>query len=345
MKTKIHDKLKHLSPWHFVWISIVCSELITLFLSVAQGRIWWGGISREALIIGAVDSLVVPLIVATVVIYGVKLITALQHSNEQLQEANRKLQAIDKMKTDFISVVSHELRTPLTTVKSLVELIIMKPEMSEQRKAKLISTINVETDRLTRLLADLLDLARIESGSVMWRFEEVCIDDIIRHSVASLEPLFESKGHRLTTSFCSPRPCISGDRDRLIQVLTNLLSNAVKYTPAGGAIHVAVRREKSPGELIVVEISDTGMGIPAEDVDLIFEKFQRSGDHLTSSIDGTGLGLAIARQIVEFHGGRIWAASTPGKGSTFTFTLPAVEVWGRNRERAAMGQKSDGQLL
>ena len=322
MKTKIHDTLKRLNPWHFVWISIVCSELITFFLSMAQGRIWWGGVSRETLIIGAVDSLVVPLIVASVVVYSVKLISELQKSNELLQEANRKLQAVDKMKTDFISVVSHELRTPLTTVKSFVELILMKPDMSEQRKAKFIGTINVEIDRLTRLLADLLDLARIESGSINWRFEEVCLDDIINHSVASLGPLIESKGQSLTTSFSPPRTRLTGDRDRLIQVVTNLLSNAVKYTPPGGAVHVSVRRETDPAGWIVVEISDTGTGIPAEELDLIFVKFQRAGDPLTSSIEGTGLGLAIVRQIVEFHGGRVWAASTPGKGSTFTFTLP-----------------------
>jgi signal transduction histidine kinase len=322
MVKKPFDILKQISPWHFVWISIVCSEFITLLLSYAQGRIWWGGVTRETLIIGAVDAMVVPLIVATLVIYFVKQIAELNKSNELLQEANQKLRAIDKMKTDFMSVVSHELRTPLSTVKAFVELIMMKPEMPDQRREKLIGTINVETDRLTRLIAELLDIARIESGVMQWRMEEVCIENIILHSVASMEPLFESKGQSLTTELGPAHTMLSGDRDRLIQLVTNLLSNASKYTPDGGSIHVAARRESVPAEQIVVEISDTGMGIPAEDIELIFEKFQRSGYHLTGTIEGSGLGLAIARQIVNHHGGRIWAASARGKGSTFTFTLP-----------------------
>jgi signal transduction histidine kinase len=321
MKISVFDKLKRINPWHFVWISVVCSEFITLFLSLAQGRIWWGSASRETLITGAVDALVVPLIVATIVIYFIQHITELNESNKRLREANRKLRDVDKKKTEFISVVSHELRTPLTTVKAFVELIIMKPEMPEQRKKKLIGTINAETDRLARLIADLLDLARIESGAMTWRIGEVCIDDVISHSIESLGPLFENNGQRVT-AFCPVRTVLSGDRDRLIQVVTNLLSNAAKYTPAGGSIHVAVRREPDPAEQVVVEISDTGAGMPAEDLELIFEKFRRSGDHVSGPIEGTGLGLAIARQIVDYHGGRIWAESARGRGSTFTFTLP-----------------------
>jgi two-component system sensor histidine kinase VicK len=111
--------------------------------------------------------------------------------------------------------------------------------------------------------------------------------------------------------------------------VTNILSNAVKFTFTGGSIHIAARQEPVPDGEIIVEISDTGMGIPAQDLELIFERFQRSGDQLTSTIEGTGLGLAIARQIVEYHGGRIWAASTHGKGSTFTFTLPLVRMGDR----------------
>jgi len=240
----------------------------------------------------------------------------------QLREANQKLQAMDKMKSDFISVVSHELRTPLTTIKAFIELIIMKPTMPEQQKKKLLSTINTETDRLARLIADLLDLARIESGSMKWRVDAVSIEALVSDVIADMGLFFENKGLQVTTSFSAPLPGISADRDRLVQVVTNLLSNAVKFTPAGGAIHVSLRQESIPAPQIVVEVSDTGMGIPAGDLDTIFEKFQRSSDELSAAIEGTGLGLAIARQIVEYHGGRIWAASTHGKGSVFTFTLP-----------------------
>ncbi len=240
----------------------------------------------------------------------------------QLQAANEKLQAIDKMKSDFVSVVSHELRTPLSTIKAFVELIVMKPGMPEHRKAKFMNTVNVEADRLALLIADFLDLSRIESGSMMWRITSVSLEDIIRNAITNMGPLFEEKELRLTTAFDSPLAHLTGDHNRLLQVVTNILSNAVKFTPRGGAIHVAVRQETTPRAQIVVEISDTGMGIPAGDLDLIFEKFHRSGNQITSMIDGTGLGLAIARQIVEYHDGRIWAESTPGRGSVFTVTLP-----------------------
>ena len=241
---------------------------------------------------------------------------------DQLRDANQKLRAMDRMKSDFISVVSHELRTPLTTIKAFVELIIMKPGMPEQQKKKLMGTVNAETDRLSRLIADLLDLARIEAGSMKWRVDAVSIDDLVREVIAGMGLIFEGKGLRVTTDFASPLPRLAADRDRLVQVVTNLLSNAVKFTQAGGAITVAIRHETAPLPQIVVAITDTGMGIPAGDLEMIFEKFQRSGDEMAAAVEGTGLGLAIARQIVEYHGGRIWAESTQGKGSVFTFTLP-----------------------
>jgi signal transduction histidine kinase len=324
--TTILDRLKQISPWHFIWISIVCSEVITLLLSIAQGRIWWDGASRETLLIGAVDAMVVPLIVATVVVYFVKHTARLEKINEQLQEANEKLQTVDKMKTDFISVASHELRTPVTTIKAFAELLIMKPRMPEERKGTLISSINTEASRLARLTNDLLDLARIEAGSMPWRKEAVSIDDIVRSATASMEPLVKGKGLSLRVVVWPPVAHCFGDRDRLVQVVTNLLSNAIKFTPTGGTITVVVRRETAPGAEIQVEVSDTGRGIPAADLALIFEKFHQSGDRLTDTTEGSGLGLAIARQIVEYHGGRIWATSIPGKGSAFTFTLPLGTV-------------------
>ena len=237
----------------------------------------------------------------------------------QLQEANEKLQVLDTMKTNFITTVSHELRTPLTTIKAFVELLLLKQGMPEERKLKLMSTVNDEADRLARLIADLLDLSRIEAGSMKWQFGEVLMDDLIRSVIESMEVLFENKRLRVTTEFMPQLPPVSGDRDRLVQVVTNILSNAVKFTPREGEVRVVVRQE---AEQIAVEISDSGIGIPDAHIDLIFEKFHRSDDVLTAATEGTGLGLAITRQIVEYHGGSIWVASTPGKGSTFTFTLP-----------------------
>jgi signal transduction histidine kinase len=316
------DKLKRISPWHYIWISVVFSELFTAILSTIQGNLWWGGVSRETLIIGAIDALVVPLIVATVVIYFIKQTTELKRINDQLQEANRKLQSIDKVKSDLVSVVSHELRQPLTTIKAFVELLLIKSGMPEQRKMRLLGIISIEADRLARLITDLLDLARIEGGAMKWRTERLSIGDIVQASLASLGPLFENSGIQLSREISASLPFFFGDRDRLVQVVTNILSNAAKFTPPGGAVHIAARQTTTPQAQLIVDISDTGTGIPPEDIELIFEKFHRSGDHLTSTTDGTGLGLAIARQIVEHYGGRIWATSERGKGSVFTFTLP-----------------------
>jgi PAS domain S-box-containing protein len=243
-------------------------------------------------------------------------------AEKEQEELITRLQTIDKMKSDFVSMVSHELRTPLTTIKAFAELIIMKPDMPSEERSRLMDIINAETDRLTRLISDILDLRRIESGSMKWRFEELSIDDVIRSSCASLGPLFESKGLAVTMALDSQHARLSGDRDRLVQVVTNILSNAVKFTPRGGSIHIAARRESLPGAQIVVEIADTGIGISAGDIELIFQRFQRSTEGHTDAIEGTGLGLAIARQIIEHHGGRIWAANRQGQGSVFTFTLP-----------------------
>jgi signal transduction histidine kinase len=134
--------------------------------------------------------------------------------------------------------------------------------------------------------------------------------------------LFEKKGLRVETRFEKGMSRIAGDRDRPVQVLTNILSNAVKFTPAGGVVRVVVRRESVPQPQAVVEISDTGIGIPEKDVELILERFHRTDDTHKTGIEGTGLSLAIARDIVEHHGGRIWVVSAEGRGSVFTVTLP-----------------------
>jgi signal transduction histidine kinase len=246
----------------------------------------------------------------------------LRRYSAELREANKKLETLDKLKSDFVSTVSHELRTPLTSIKANAELILMKPLLQDEKKTKLLRTINDESDRLGRLINDLLDLSRIEAGTVQWRSQQVSLSDVIPLSVESVLPLAQNKGLQLTTSLDSALPAIPGDKDRLVQLITNLLSNAIKFTPSGGAITVKAYEEQRPVPRLVISVTDTGVGIPQEDIELIFDKFHRSSHHLTDQTEGTGLGLPIARQIVEHHRGDIWATSTPGSGSTFTVTLP-----------------------
>lgn len=248
-------------------------------------------------------------------------------ANRELELANKKLKELDQLKSDFISVVSHELRTPLTSIKAFTELIIMKPRMTGEKRNRLLSIINNETDRLARLINDILDLTKIEAGKLSWHVTRVSLSEIIRNSVNSMRSLADNKSLSLIMNVPASLPTLYGDRDRLIQVITNILSNAVKFTPDGGTISINAFTENDPRYQIMVKISDTGVGIPSRDFDVIFEKFRRSGDVLTTHAEGTGLGLAITKQIVEYHGGRIWAESTPGKGSSFSFILPLDKVW------------------
>lgn len=252
-------------------------------------------------------------------------VARLRQSSEELREANRKLQALDKLKSDFISIVSHELRTPLTAIKAFVELLIVKQDMPAERKMKLLRTVNDESDRLGRLISDLLDLTKIEAGTINWRMSELSMHDIIQLSVDMLLPSSRNKGLRVSVNVDPSLPRFKGDRDRLVQVVTNILSNAIKFTAEGGDVSVSAQEENKGVRQLVVAISDTGIGIPEEELDQIFDKFHRAGDLLTNKVEGTGLGLSIARQIVEHHGGRIWATSTYGTGSTILFTLPLHE--------------------
>jgi len=257
-------------------------------------------------------------------------------ANRELEEVNKKLKEIDKVKSDFISIVSHELRTPLTSIKAFAELILMKPKMPPEKRNKLLNIINGETDRLSRLINDILDLTKIEAGKLSWHITKVSLGDIIQTSVTGIQSLADNKSILIKVGLPESLPSFFGDRDRLIQVITNILSNSIKFTPQGGKIDITARREQSPKPQFVVTVTDTGIGIPSSDLELIFEKFRRSGDILTNNIQGTGLGLAITRQIVEYHGGAVWAESTQGEGSTFTFTLPLTKEWNIEGEQQSL---------
>lgn len=245
----------------------------------------------------------------------------LERSLTELKKAYGKLEDLDKLKSAFISTVSHELRTPITSIKAFVELLLIKPNMKEDRKARLLETINSEADRLSRLIGDLLDLSRIESGVMLWRDQDVILAEVVRSAVNGLLPLAKEKGIRIEETVEDGLQTLNADRDRIMQVVMNLLSNAVKFTQQGGRITISTNRVAFPSG-VAVSVADTGPGISRDDLKLIFERFHRSGDVLTNTIEGTGLGLSISREIVEHYGGRIWAESEVGKGSVFTFSIP-----------------------
>ena len=177
-----------------------------------------------------------------------------------------------------------------------------------------------EGDRLTGLINDLLDLAKIEAGRFEWRMTAIGLDDVVRRALAATSALFEISGLALEATIEDGLPAVEGDRDRLIQVVINLVSNAVKFTPAG-AVRVRAARD---ADHVRVEVADSGRGIAPEDRERIFEPFRQASDTVPEGPKGTGLGLPISRQIVEAHGGTMGLGSVPGAGSTFWFRIPAI---------------------
>jgi PAS domain S-box-containing protein len=244
---------------------------------------------------------------------------------------------VDRMKTDFISTVSHELRTPLTSVKGFTEIIKKKLEedifkhvtmqdyKSERAITRIRDNIDIilsESERLTTLIDDVLDIAKLEAGKVQWKREPVSISDVINRAHSATSSLFEKKGLTFRKEVDEQLPEIMGDRDRLLQVVINLLSNAVKFTERGS---VTCTAHALNGE-ILVSVIDTGSGMTDADSQTVFEKFKQAGDTLTDKPKGTGLGLPICRQIITHYGGRIWVESEPGNGSVFSFSLPVREA-------------------
>ncbi len=280
---------------------------------------------------------------------------------------------VDRMKTEFISTVSHELRTPLTSVLGFAKLIAktyqraiqpVLPDQAEvqraaQRIAENLAIIISEGERLTRLINDVLDIAKMEAGKIEWHMGEVIVDDVVRDAIAAITSLAEEKQLTIIHTVPKALPHVWGDRDRLIQVLTNLLSNAIKFTPQGqveinGAYltdpktiaeaypHAPQAFLNSQGPWIMISVRDSGIGIAEEDLARIFQKFQQVGDSLYHK-RGTGLGLTISKEIVEYHGGYIWVESQVDVGSTFCFVLPVHADTGA--EPAATIQMSRGNAV
>ncbi len=251
---------------------------------------------------------------------------ALEAATEELRDANEQLQVLDRVKDDFMSSVTHELRTPLASIRAFSEILHDDPEIELAERRRFLGIIVSETGRLSRLVNQVLDLAKIESGHADWNPADVDLVEIVRQAVDATEQLCAEHGAQVA-QYLPERPCkVTADPDRLMQVLLNLLSNAVKFAPEQtGRIEVRLTELEQAYE---VSVTDNGPGIPQTEQQRIFEKFHQAGSGANKPV-GTGLGLPISRQIVEHLGGCIRVASVATKGATFTIELPRRGLTGQ----------------
>jgi len=239
---------------------------------------------------------------------------------KDLEQKNEELKKLDKLKSDFVSTVSHELRTPLGVITHGLSLITdgvtgTIPEKTE----KIIITAQENLDRLANILNDILDVSKIEEGSLELKRESVDVKKLLQRAIDSFQSVALSKNIVFNAEFPDENITIYVDEEKIIQVISNLFSNAVKFTPECGCIETALSFQNSE---VIISVKDNGVGIAQEDFDKLFKKFQQLSRVEGPGIKGTGLGLSISKSLVELHGGKIWAESELGKGSTFYFTLP-----------------------
>ena len=244
----------------------------------------------------------------------------LEAATAELRAANASLRELDRMKDDFISTVTHELRTPLTSIRAFSEMLHQDPEIDLADRTRFLGIIVNEAERLTRLINQILDMAKLESGRAEWTTGDVDIGEVAREAMESLGQLFRAKGVTLESEIPARGPVVLADRDRLTQVMINLLSNAVKFVH--GETGLVMVRVTEDGREARVEVEDNGPGLTAEESLVVFERFRQGGNTMTDKPQGTGLGLPISRQIIEYFGGNLWVESRPGAGAKFIFTVP-----------------------
>lgn len=232
------------------------------------------------------------------------------------QQLEQEVKTLDRMKEEFISNVSHELRTPLTVAKGSIDLVL-DSELNEKQK-EILSMGKTSLLRLNRLISDLIEIAKMEEHPVL-RLENVALDSMIRQCIYEVKPIAEQDNISIKVQLQENLPALRADREKLQQVFFNLLSNAIKFNKRNGKIIVEASQNDGVME---VSIADTGIGIPREHLDKIFDRFYQVDGSTTRKYVGTGLGLAIVKKAVEMHGGKIWAESELDNGSKFTFTLP-----------------------
>ncbi|MDP2922867.1 MAG: ATP-binding protein [Candidatus Omnitrophota bacterium] len=239
----------------------------------------------------------------------------------KLEEYSSQLEGSSRIKSDFTSMVSHELRTPLSAIKEGIAIVLDKTAgeiNAEQKEFLEIAKRNV--DRLTRLINDVLDFQKLESGRTVFNIEENDINEVVKEAQETMVPLAAEKGLYFILKLSEELGKIKFDKDRITQVLANLVNNAIKVTEKGG---ITVRTGKKDNA-ILVSVQDTGPGIKNEDIPQLFQRFVQLEKGIYRKPGGTGLGLAISKEIIAAHKGRIWAESEFGKGATFYFTLPVT---------------------
>ncbi|MDP3892497.1 sensor histidine kinase [Nocardioides sp.] len=248
----------------------------------------------------------------------------LKRTTAELRAANDQLRELDRLKDDFVSTVTHELRTPLTSIRAFSEILLDNPDLDVEERRGFLQPLVEETERLTRLINQVLDLARLEAGAAEWEVRPVDIATVVAASTTSTEQLRRERGVTLEVDVPEDLPLVSADLDRVVQVMVNLLGNAVKFAdPAQGRVRVTAARH---GDEVRIDVQDNGSGVPDEDLAVIFDKFRQGGDTHRDRPAGTGLGLPISREIIDHLGGRLWAEQHTGHGATFSFTLPVAET-------------------
>lgn len=248
----------------------------------------------------------------------------LQIATDDLKAANTRLKELDRLKDGFISTVSHELRTPLTSIRSFAEIICDNPNISSKQRNEFATIIVNESERLTRLINDILDIAKMEAGQIDWELRVIQPRTVIEQALIATSGPFHQEGRkiRLETEIATDLPKVKAESDRLTQVIVNLISNAVKFCDKEEGV-VRVTAERSANSLLV-RVSDNGVGIAPEDHAKVFQRFQQVGNMLTNKPKGTGLGLPICAEIIKYFGGEIGVESKAGDGAIFWFRLPAA---------------------
>jgi len=258
---------------------------------------------------------------AVVAIENARLYTQLEKHSRELEIAGQRMQEMNALRSNFVSTVSHELRTPLTAIRAYVDTVLgsSESEMNHGQVQRFMGIISEETERLTRLIESLLDLNRFYSGTMRMARQSVDLAEVMEETARLLQPVAQAGRIALKVDIQTADTRADGDRDQLRQLALHLGSNAVKFTPPGGAVTITIGGDDRD---ITLEVQDSGIGIPEPMLEKIFERFFQVDSSLVRRFGGTGLGLAICKSIVEWHGGRIFAVSQPGKGSTFTVVLP-----------------------